>query len=546
MTTMNQLQQLFPSTDGNVEQREKILGYINTIFTNIDELKDPSKLTLGEMPNYTKDYYNRIIEESNVPKKGLPMEVTITELMDLAKGQRFVNSNYVANAAPLPNIASILGNLVMVLLNGNALWDVEGSGAAKAEIMVTSMLSKIVGYDENTSAGYTTWGGQGAVFNSLRLAIARQFPESNKEGVPNNIFCFCSELSHYSLYKSAEATGIGVNNMIRVKVNDDHSMNLEDLKMKMEKVISEGGIPTYILATMGTTDTFGIDDIEGIKAITSELEQKYSLKPIYVHADSAMGAMYTFFNEYDFVNNPLNFEDSVSSVLKRYQQKFKSIHLADSMVFDFHKLGQTPYITSLLLLKNREDLRYVDLDASETPYVGNRGYGSYHTSYTLECSRMGSAISIYASLLSMGIEGYQLLLANYIRVNIAFRESLLREFKNVAVTNEVSPVTTFRFYPNEVLWKEELGGKLTRDEVVEINEYNGEFAELIGVERERVYFGNTSKQRLIHVRDGDKRLPVYVHKFFSISPYTTIEEVDRYISFLKEHMNVHQKSLVLV
>ncbi|MFC3884983.1 pyridoxal phosphate-dependent decarboxylase family protein [Bacillus songklensis] len=543
---MNQLQQLFPSADGNVEQREKILGYINTIFTNIDELKDPSKLTLGQMPNYTKDYYNRIIEESNVPRKGLPMEVTITELIDLAKGQRFVNSNYVANAAPLPNIASILGNLVMVLLNGNALWDVEGSGAAKAEIMVTSMLSKIVGYDQNTSAGYTTWGGQGAVFNSLRLAVARQFPESNKEGVPNNIFCFCSELSHYSLYKSVEATGIGVNNMIRVEVNDDHSMNLEDLKMKMEKVISEGGIPAYILATMGTTDTFGIDDIKGIKAITSELEQKYNLKPIYVHADSAMGGMYTFFNEYDFANNPLHLEDSVSSVLKRYQQKFQSIHLADSMVFDFHKLGQTPYITSLFLVKNKEDLRYIDLDASETPYVGNRGYGSYHTSYTLECSRMGSAISIYASLLSMGIEGYQSLLANYIRVNIAFRESLLREFKNVAVTNEVSPVTTFRFYPNEVLWKEELGGKLTRDEVVEINEYNGEFAELIGVERERVYFGNTSKQRLIHVRDGDKRLPVYVHKFFSISPYTTIEEVDRYISFLKEHMNVHQKSLVLV
>lgn len=101
------------------------------------------------------------------------MEITISELMDLAKGHRYINSNYVANASPLANIPSILGNLVMVLLNGNALWDVEGSGAAKAEIMVTSMLSKIVGYEENNSTGYTTWGGQGAVFHSLRLSIAR-------------------------------------------------------------------------------------------------------------------------------------------------------------------------------------------------------------------------------------------------------------------------------------------------------------------------------------------------------------------------------------
>ncbi len=72
------------------------------------------------------------------------------------------------------------------------------------------MLSKIVGYDPNESAGYTTWGGQGAVFTSLRLAIARQFPHSNKEGIPDNLYCFCSELSHFSLYKSVEVRGTKV------------------------------------------------------------------------------------------------------------------------------------------------------------------------------------------------------------------------------------------------------------------------------------------------------------------------------------------------
>lgn len=105
------------------------------------------------------------------------------------------------------------------------------------------------------------------------------------------------------------------------------------------------------------------------------------------------------------------------------------MHLADSLVFDFHKLGQTPYITSLFLVKNREALKVVDLDPDETPYVGNRGFGSYHTSYTLECSRMGSSIPIYASLLAFGIEGYQEILANYIRVNLAFRKNSCRLFR---------------------------------------------------------------------------------------------------------------------
>lgn len=100
-------------------------------------------------------------------------------------------------------------------------------------------------------------------------------------------------------------------------------------------------------------------------------------------------------------------------------------------------------------MRDRTALQAVDLDPDETPYVGNRGFGSYHTSYTLECSRMGSSIPIYASLLAFGIKGYQELLANYIRVNTAFRRKLTDAFPNAAVTNEISPVTTFRFYPGK-------------------------------------------------------------------------------------------------
>lgn len=179
---MKEIQQLFPSMDGNNFQREELLSYFKTILTKIDELKDPNKLTLGEMPEYTEDYYNRVIEKADVPKTGVSMEEVMQKLLKLVEGHRYVNRNYVANAAPLPNIASIIGNLVMVLVNGNNLWDVEGPAAATAEVEITSMLSKLIGYDENLSAGYTTWGGQGAVFNSLRLAIARYAPSSNQRG----------------------------------------------------------------------------------------------------------------------------------------------------------------------------------------------------------------------------------------------------------------------------------------------------------------------------------------------------------------------------
>ncbi|TCT18771.1 glutamate/tyrosine decarboxylase-like PLP-dependent enzyme [Melghiribacillus thermohalophilus] len=542
---MKDIQQFFPSIDGNLDQRNKLIGYIKDILNELDELKDPDQLTLGEIPDYKEDHYNQIIHTAEIPRQSIAMEKTIHELLNLAKGHRYINRNYVANAAPLPSIPAILGNLLMILLNGNNLWDVESSGASRAEVAITSMLSKLIGLDPHQSAGYTTWGGQGAVFHSLRLAIARHYPESNKQGIPDHLYCFCSELSHYSLYKSMEATGIGVDHLIRVKTNDDHSINIDDLKKKMIEVISRGGVPIYVLATMGTTDTFGIDDLKEIKNVTDQLEKEYGLDPVYIHADSAMGGMYAFFNEYDFESNPLELSLEAHKVLKAYQEKFRNLCLADSLVFDFHKLGQTPYASSLFMIKDKELLKYVDLDHDETPYVGNRSFGSYHTSYTLECSRMGSSIPIYASLLALGVEGYQKILANYIEVNISFRNLLQREIPNAAITNDVSPVTTFRFYPDEVLWKDELNGRLTRAQIEQINKFNEKFGEILGQNRQKIYFGGTRKQRFVQPVDYERRMPIYAHKFFSISPYTTVDEVERYVQFLKEMMDVYQKELAM-
>ncbi|UTI43762.1 hypothetical protein [Niallia sp. RD1] len=134
------------------------------------------------------------------------------------------------------------------------------------------------------------------------------------------------------------------------------------------------------------------------------------------------------------------------------------------------------------------------------------------------------------------MEGYQKLLANYIRVNIKFRETLTKEISNVAITNEISPITTFRFYPEEPKWKDEWNGLLTAEEMIEINQFNDEFAEVIGAERDTVFYGNTKKQCLVESANSNKRIPVYAHKFFTISPYSTVEEVDRYVEFLREHL----------
>ncbi|WP_459500194.1 pyridoxal phosphate-dependent decarboxylase family protein [Bacillus sp. C1] len=539
---MNDILNLFPSDDGNKKKQKLFLESIQKIVENLGHLKNENQVTLGHIEEKSKEYYNDLIHKSHIPKIGITMPDVIEELNQFMNGHPYPNKYYLSNAVPLPSIPSLLGTITMTLLNGNGVWDVYGPAATEAEVKVVSMLSKLIGYNPHNSGGYTTWGGQGCVFSSLRLAISKQFPLAKEQGVPQNVYCFASENAHYSLLKSAEATGIGTNHLIKVKADPyTNSMDIEDLENKIIEVIENGGIPLYILATMGATDTFAIDNIKKIKEISELIQDEYKLNPIYIHADSAMGGFYSFFNNYEFEQNPLLFEPTVKDALQQIQEKIQHMHLADSVCFDFHKLGQTPYASSIWIIKNHTDLQIMDVEQNDTPYLGNRSYGSYHTGYTLECSRSGSAIPMYINLLAFGIEGFQTLLANYVRVNLLFREKLSKALPQVAVTNDFTygPITTFRFYMNgngQENWKKEKTGTRTQEDIEDTNKLNMEIFNHLGKNRDQIFLGDTTRSCLMNVINGSERIPISTIKFFSISPYTTVECLDEIVAFLKKHV----------
>ncbi|MBJ8031619.1 pyridoxal-dependent decarboxylase [Bacillus cereus group sp. N21] len=546
---MQDILNLFPSADGNEKKQKLFLESMQKIVENLSRLKNEDQASLGNCEEKSDGYYNNLIHQSHIPLAGIAMSEVMEELNQFMNGHPYPNKYYLSNAVPLPSIPSLLGTMTMALLNGNGVWDVYGPGAAEAEVKVVSMLSKLIGYNPHNSGGYTTWGGQGCVFSSLRLAIAKQFPLAKEHGVPQNVYCFASENAHYSLLKSAEATGIGTNHLIKVKTDPyTNSMDIEDLEDKMINVIENGGIPLYILATMGSTDTFTIDDIEKIKDSAESIQKKYKLKPIYIHADSAMGGFYGFFNNYNFEENPLSFEPNVKDALQLVQGKMQYMSLADSVCFDFHKLGQTPYTSSILIVKNHTDLQLMDIEQNDTPYLGNRSYGSYHTGYTLECSRAGSSIPMYINLLAFGIEGYQKLLANYVLVNLLFREKLRKALPQVAITNDFTygPITTFRFYMNgdgQVNWEKERTGLATQEEIEDTNRLNIELFNYLGKNRDQIFFGDTTRSCVVDVINSCDRKPISTLKFFSISPYTNVECLDEIVAFLHKHVSIATKQI---
>ncbi|WP_342491509.1 pyridoxal-dependent decarboxylase [Bacillus sp. FSL R5-0422] len=532
----NLVQNWFPSEDGNAAERKEFIKLMEQIVSGVDHLKDPNRAHLKGEKNREEDFYQKLTETSQIPMNGQQAELVNEELLKLLHNHPYHTKYFFTNILPMASTPGILGMLTAMLVNGNNLWDVYGPAGAEAEVRVVSMMSKLIGYDPTVSGGYTTWGGQGAIFSGLRLAIVKVAPESLRKGVPQNLYAFCSDAAHYSLFKSMEATGLGTDNLIRIKTNKDHSMDMEDLRCQMERVAQGGGIPVYIVATTGTTDAIAIDDVKGVRETAEAIAEEYGLKVPHIHADSALGGFFAFFNEYDLAENPLQFSDGVLRMLKEIQAKFQHLSLADTMCFDFQKLGQTPYTSSLFLVKNAADLKRLDLEEQETPYVGHRGYGEYHTGYTLECSRMGSSISMLSVLLTFGVEGYQRLLGQFLEVNLAFREALSREIPQAEVVNDdnVGMATLFRIYlDGSPRFQEEISGEATVMEIERNNELNKMLFEKLGEKRDEMFFGDTTKFLLVNAKEGQE-FYLSVSKFFVISPYTLPEHIPHIVSYLKD------------
>ncbi|BFT71241.1 pyridoxal phosphate-dependent decarboxylase family protein [Paenibacillus sp. P36] len=529
------VQRLFPSENGNQQSRQMMMRFFEQILTGVDGLKNPDGVNLRGEKDRTDRFYNNLIQQSAIPSESMPMEEVNSELLTLLHNHPYHTKYFLTNILPMASIPGIVGMLAAFMVNGNNLWDVYGPAGAEAEVKVISMMSKLIGYDAMKSGGYTTWGGQGAVFSGLRIAIAKFAPEALQKGVPDNLYAFCSDAAHYSLFKSVEATGIGTDKLIRVRTKADSSMDVNDLKLKMEEVIARGGIPIYIVATTGTTDAMGIDDLEMIQTTAGKVAAQFGLLRPHIHADSALGGFFAFFQDYDFTANPLEFKTEVLQALQAIHSRMKHLHLADSLCFDFQKLGQTPYLTSLFLVKEAADLMLMDLHPDETPYVGHRGYGQYHTGYTLECSRMASSISIYSALLAFGIQGYQQLLAQFVEVNLAFREAMRVEIPEAVIVNADNPgiITLFRLYPEGgSRFEEEVSGACPLSEIDRNNKFNEILFEVLGKQRDRIFFGDTKKHLLVPTKEGSFTA-LYATKIFVISPYTEVKHVPEIVQYLK-------------
>jgi glutamate/tyrosine decarboxylase-like PLP-dependent enzyme len=392
------------------------------------------------------------------------------------------------NVVPAPTIASIIGYLLPLIYNPNLVSEESSRLFAEAEVRVSAMIADLIGFNADRSRGLFTFGGTGTLLYGLKVGLEKACPGAGRSGINGDVVILTSQQSHYSCLTVASWLGIGQDNVVCVPTHLDNSIDVQAFEAALRKAIGDGRKVAAIVATMGTTDAFGIDDLQMLATIRDRLVDEFQLtyRP-HLHADAVIGWAWSVFNDYNFLENPLGFRGRTVRALAAAHHRIQHLKLADSIGVDFHKTGYAPYISSLVLFADDKDLALIARARSSMPYLFQSG--DHHPGMvTLETTRSaGGVMAAMANLLLLGKEGYRTLLGHAVEMAEVLRE-MIESHPNFTVLNgdNVGPVTLFRAYPDDVntftIKDRERTDPQMKETVRKYNEYNRRIFERVQAE----------------------------------------------------------------
>ena len=385
-----------------------------------------------------------------LPEGPSSVETVTADLVNYLQGMTiFGHPRTQQNVIPPPTIPSVIGVLLAALYNANVAWDEYSRLVALAEVEATGMTAGLIGYDPERAGGVFTFGGTGTSLYGVKMGLEKACPDTIQNGVSREAVILVSDTGHYCAANIAGWLGLGTRSLITVPTTPENEIDLAQLEEAARKALSEGRKIAAIIATMGTTDSFGLDDLEAVATLRDTLVDEYRLayRP-HIHADAVIGWAWAVFNDYDFEGNPLGFRPRTLRALAGACRRIRHLSLADSVGVDFHKTGFTPYISSLMLAKDRGDLQRLARDPAQMPYLYH--FGEHRPGmYTLETSRAGTGpLAALANYRLFGREGLRVVLGHMVEMAQLLREHLEgREGTTVLNRDNFGTVTLFRAYP---------------------------------------------------------------------------------------------------
>jgi aromatic-L-amino-acid decarboxylase len=260
----------------------------------------------------------------------------------------------------------------------------------EVERQIVRWMAQIFGFPESATGLFVTGT---SMANLIGLVTARDTAlgfEVRCQGVagsPKRLAAYASVAAHSCIAKAMDISGIGSDALRLIPVDERYRIDGKALQAAIDTDRRAGVTPFLVVGTAGSVDTGAIDNLEA-------LAEACRRERLWFHVDGACGAL--------------------AILAPDLAPRLKGIERADSLAFDFHKWGQTPYDAGFILV--RDGVLHRSAFAASPPYLRkelrglaggspwpcdygpdlSRGFRALKTWFTLKvygCEALGAAIS---------------------------------------------------------------------------------------------------------------------------------------------------------
>jgi L-2,4-diaminobutyrate decarboxylase len=226
-----------------------------------------------------------------------------------------------------------------------------------------------------SGGGVLVHGGSLANLTALAAARSRADPDAWENGPSRDLVVLAPAEAHYSVARAVGVLGLGQRALRPAPVDDNGRVVPDRLPETLRRLRDEGRRPMALVAAACSTGAGLYDPLAEMGAFCRE-------EGLWLHVDGAHGA---------------------SALLSdRLKHHLDGIALADSVVWDAHKLLRTPTVCAAVLVRDSRDL-----DAAfreEASYLFHEkdqpGFDFIHR--TVECTKAALGLRLFLVLASEG------------------------------------------------------------------------------------------------------------------------------------------------
>ena len=245
----------------------------------------------------------------------------------LCSGQNLHHPHYIGHQVPASVPLAGLFDAVSSITNQvMAIYEM-GPWATAVEHALIHALSRKVGWTPGHGSGLLTHGGSLATLTALLTARNVSLPGSWENGVPANAVLVAHQDAHYCVARSAGLLGLGSKQVVKAATTSTGKMDPRALDRTIRQLQIAGRSVIAVASCACTTPTGEFDNLQEIAEICSHHH-------VWLHVDAAHGGGLL--------------------MSRRHRTRLAGIELADSIVWDAHKMLFMPALCAITLYRNAD------------------------------------------------------------------------------------------------------------------------------------------------------------------------------------------------